>query len=221
MCFGPVASFTNGAILTAAGTATLKTTRSKKELLFAALPLVFGAQQMIEGFVWMAVNGGPLHHWLKPLAALFLFFAYLFWPIFSPLAVFLLEPQEKNKKFLTLFVLIGIVTAFYLSWFVFHYRHDVTVAHHSIQYHVHKFANFIGFLYLSATYGPYLISSYKGVRTLGVLNIIFAAISRYLYWVTFDSVWCFFAAALSVGIFFFLRSLHGSHENLKFSAKPH
>ena len=98
MCFGPVASFTSGALLTAAGTVTIKTTRSKKELLFAAFPLVFGVQQIIEGFIWMAVfEGGPLHQWLKPLSALFLFFAYIFWPVFSPLAIYLLEPQKKKQ----------------------------------------------------------------------------------------------------------------------------
>lgn len=63
-----------------------------------------------------------------------------------------------------------------------------------------------GFLYLGSTYVPYLLSSRKGVRILGVMNIIFAALSRMMYWVTFDSVWCFFAAILSVGIYFFLRS---------------
>ena len=208
MCFGPVASFTSGAVLTAAGTATLKTTRSKGELLFAAFPLIFGVQQIIEGFIWMAVNQGPLQRWLNPLTTMFLFFAYLFWPIFSPLAIFILETQKKNKRILTFFVFMGIGTAFYLAWFLFHFQHDVTVVHHSIQYHVHKFANFVGFIYLGSTYLPYLFSSHKGVRYLGVANMIFAGISRYMYWVTFDSVWCFFAAILSVGIFFVLRSLH-------------
>ena len=208
MCFGPVASFTSGAVLTAAGTATLKTTRSKGELLFAAFPLIFGVQQIIEGFIWMAVNQGPLQRWLNPLTAMFLFFAYLFWPVFSPLAIYLLEPQKKNKRILSIFLLMGIATAAYLLWFIFHYDHHVAVAHHSIQYHIHKFPTFIGVLYLGSTYMPYLISSYKGVRILGLLNILFAAISRFFYWVTFDSVWCFFAALLSIGIFIFLRHLH-------------
>ncbi|HTL46640.1 MAG TPA: DUF6629 family protein [Verrucomicrobiae bacterium] len=208
MCFGPTASFTSGALLTAAGTATLKTTRSKKELLFAAFPLAFAVQQIIEGLLWLGVNDGPLEQWRKPLAALFLFFAYLVWPLISPLGIYLLETQKKNQRILSVFIPIGIATACYMLWFIFHYDHHVTVVHHSIQYHIHKFANFVGFLYLGATYAPYLFSSYKGVRTLGVLNIIFAAISRYMYWVTFDSVWCFFAALLSIGIYFFLRWLH-------------
>ena len=208
MCFGPVASFTSGAVLTAAGTATLKTTRSQKERLFAAFPLLFAAQQFIEGLIWLGVNDGPLLNWRKPLATLFLVFAYALWPVVSPLGIYLLEPQKKNGRILSVFILAGIFTACYLFWFVFHYPHHVMVVHHSIQYHVKKFSTLIGFLYLGSTYVPYLFSSYKGVRILGVLNMIFAGIARYVYWKTFDSVWCFFAALLSAGIFFFLRFLH-------------
>lgn len=207
MCFGPAASFTSGALLTAAGTAALKTSPSKKELLFASFPLVFGVQQIIEGFVWLSVNGGPLYAWQKPLAGAFLFFAYLFWPVFSPLAIYLLEPKKINRRVLSFFILTGAATAAYLLWFVFHHDHHVSVVNHSIQYHVKKFSTLTGIFYLGSTYVPYLVSSYKGVRILGVMNIIFAAIARYMYWKTFDSVWCFFAAVLSAGILFFLWTL--------------
>ncbi len=207
MCFGPVASFTSAAVLTGAGAVTLKTTRSKNELLFAAFPILFGAQQFIEGLIWLGVNDGPLVNLRRPLAALFIFFAYIVWPVASPLAIYLLEPEKKRKMILSVLMALGIGTACYLIWFVLHYPHQVNVVGHSIQYHVKKFPNEIGFIYLGSTYVPYLFSSHRGVVILGVLNIIFAAISRYFYWKTFDSVWCFFAAALSVGIFFFLRSL--------------
>jgi len=195
-------------VLTAAGTATLKKARFKSELLFAAFPLLFAAQQIIEGFIWLAVKGGPLQPLTKPLTALYLFFAYLVWPVVSPTAVYLLEPEKKRKWILAAMILTGLGTAGYLLWFFFHFPHDVTVMHHSLRYHIKKFSTLNGFFYLGATYVPYLISSHKGVRVLGVLNIVFAAYSRYRYWVTFDSVWCFFAAILSLGIFFFLRSLH-------------
>ena len=132
----------------------------------------------------------------------------MLWPIVSPLAIYLLEPQRKNRRVLSVFILTGIATACYLLWFVFHFPHHVTVVHHSIQYHIKKFSTLTGVFYMGSTYAPYFFSSHKGVRILGVLNIIFAAIARYLYWKTFDSVWCFFAAALSVGIYFFLRGLH-------------
>lgn len=208
MCFGPTASFTSGAVLAAAGTATLKNVRSRHELLFAAFPLLFAAQQTIEGFLWLGVKGGPLAPWTRPLTAAFLFFAYLVWPVFSPLAVYLLEPERKRKQILSVFIFMGIATAVYLAWFFFTYPHEVTVVHHSLRYHIKKFSTTNGVFYLGSTYVPYLLSSHKGLRVLGMLNIIFAAISRAIYWKTFDSVWCFFAALLSLGIFFFLRSRH-------------
>ncbi len=214
MCFGPVASFTSSAVLTTAGAATLKTTRSRKELLLAAIPLLFGIQQAIEGLLWLAVKDGPLRDWKGPLSTAFLFFAYLVWPLVSPVAVWLLEPKEKNRKILSFFILLGIGTAIYMLWFYFHFNHEVTVAGHSLRYHSKKFASFVGFIYLGSTYVPYLLSSHRGMVILGIANIIFSGISRYYYWVTFDSVWCFFAAALSLGIYFFLRSLHRHQPSL-------
>jgi hypothetical protein len=206
MCFGPVASFTSAAVLTTAGAVTLKTARSRNELLFAAFPLLFGVQQFIEGLIWLGVHDGPLLNYRRPLAALFLLFAYILWPVLSPLAVYLLEPKRKIRIILTGFIVAGILTAGYLVWFAITYPHQINVIGHSIQYHTKKFSTATGIFYLGSTYIPYLLSSHRGIVTLGVLNILFAAISRYFYWTTFDSVWCFFAAALSLGIFFFLRS---------------
>lgn len=210
MCFGPVASFTSGAILTAAGAATLKTAsaRSKKALLFAAFPLIFGVQQIIEGLIWLGVDNGPLVNYRKPLAAVYLFFAYLVWPIISPVAVYLLETQKTNKRILSVAILMGFSAAIYLLWFVFTYDFKVEIIRHSIQYHVQKFTPLIGVLYMGSTYASYLCSSHRGIKILGAVNIIFAVIARAYYRKTFDSVWCFFAAILSLGIFFFLRSLN-------------
>ncbi len=207
MCFGPIPSFASSAVLTTAGAVTLKTTRSRNELVIAAFPLLFGIQQFIEGLIWIGVKGGPLQAWLKPLTAAFLFFAYLIWPIISPIAVYLLEPDLKRRRILSVFILMGVGTAMYLAWFFLQYPHEVTVVGHSLRYHIKKFSTLNGFFYLGATYVSYLISSHKKLCALGVINIIFAGFSRWIYWKTFDSVWCFFAALLSVGIFFFLRSL--------------
>lgn len=206
MCFGPVASFTSAAVLTGAGAVTLKTARSKKELLLAAFPLLFGAQQFVEGLIWLGMHDGPLLNYRRPLAALFLLFAYILWPVVNPIAIYLLEPQKKRRHILAAITALGIGTAAYLVWFALNHDHQVRVVGHSLQYHVKKFAWWTGVIYLGSTYVPYLISSHRGLVILGVLNILFAGLSRLIWWTTFDSVWCFFAAGLSVGIYFFLRS---------------
>ncbi len=208
MCFGPVASFTSGAILTVAGAATLKSVRSKKELLLALFPLLFEAQQIIEGFIWLAVEDGPLQRYQHPLTMAFLFFAYLFWPIFSPLSVYALEPEKKHKRAMLILLALGILTCAYLFRMILIYPPTVTVFNHSLRYQTQDRPGPLILLYLGATFVPYLISTYRPLVFLGVLNIIFCGITYYFHARNFDSVWCYFAAALSSGIFFFIRWLH-------------
>jgi hypothetical protein len=58
MCFSASASFIAGGALTAVGVVTLKKTENKKEIPFAAIPLLFGIQQLIEGVIWLTLR----HH---------------------------------------------------------------------------------------------------------------------------------------------------------------
>lgn len=51
MCFSAAASFIAGTTLSAIGVATLRNTKTTSELPFAAIPLLFGLQQLTEGVV--------------------------------------------------------------------------------------------------------------------------------------------------------------------------
>jgi len=51
MCFSATASFSAGAILLGLGTLTLKSARRPRELVLAAIPLLFAIQQLIEGVI--------------------------------------------------------------------------------------------------------------------------------------------------------------------------
>lgn len=207
MCFGPVASFTSGAVLTVAGAATLKSVRSKKEILIASFPLLFAAQQFVEGFIWLAIRDEAWKDLQHGLTLAFLFFAYLFWPIFSPLSVYALETEKKHKRALLILFVLGLATSGYLLWMTLTYPPTVTVYGHSLRYQTHDRPNALLLLYLGATFVPYLISTFRSLVFLGVLNIIFCGITIYFHAKNFDSVWCYFAALLSVGIYFFLRSI--------------
>ena len=54
MCFSATASFSAGTVLTMLGVATLRATRRKAEIPFAASPLLFGLQQIVEGLLWLS-----------------------------------------------------------------------------------------------------------------------------------------------------------------------
>ena len=54
MCFSATASFIAGTGLSVLGVATLRATRRKEEIPFAAIPLLFGFQQIVEGVLWLS-----------------------------------------------------------------------------------------------------------------------------------------------------------------------
>ena len=56
MCFSATASFSAGALLLGIGTLTLRSalaTRQRHALPFAAIPMLFAMQQLIEGVIWL------------------------------------------------------------------------------------------------------------------------------------------------------------------------
>ena len=72
MCFSATASFAASAVLITAGGASLSLAKPHQRL-FAAMPLLFGIQQAIEGLQWLQLDKGES----SLLAGYgFLFFAY-------------------------------------------------------------------------------------------------------------------------------------------------
>ena len=56
MCFSASASFSAAALLLGIGALTLRSalaTRQPRALLFAAIPILFAIQQLIEGVIWL------------------------------------------------------------------------------------------------------------------------------------------------------------------------
>jgi hypothetical protein len=61
MCFSATANFVGSTALGAVGVVTLTRLKHRRELLFAALPLLFAIHQFIEGFVWLGLDGCGVH----------------------------------------------------------------------------------------------------------------------------------------------------------------
>jgi len=211
MCFSAPASFIAGSVLSAAGIAALSQPKKKREVPLALIPLLFGLQQLTEGLVWVSLQNGYFR--LNLIATyLFGFFAQVFWPIFVPLAVFLVEPAAWRRKVIISCGGLGIVVGLYLLSTIIFYPFSSQIVAHSIQYlcpspqvpfSIHAL------LYVIATCGSCLFSSHRHLRWLGVLTLIFLGISYYFYTATFASVWCFFAAIISIVIYIFFKSPSG------------
>lgn len=60
-------------------------------------------------------------------------------------------------------------------------------------------------MYLMATCASFLFSSHKIMNILGVFVAVSFAITYYFYTASYVSVWCFFAAILSVVVYLYFR----------------
>ncbi len=76
MCFSATASFSAGAVLLGLGTLTLKSTRHRNELPFAAI------QQLSEGVIWLTFSHeAPLLNTV--MTYVYSFFSHALWPVYE------------------------------------------------------------------------------------------------------------------------------------------
>ncbi|OIP65760.1 MAG: hypothetical protein COV32_00870 [Candidatus Yonathbacteria bacterium CG10_big_fil_rev_8_21_14_0_10_43_136] len=205
MCFSATASFVAGTALSATGAVTLAETKKKSDIPFASLPFLFGIQQFIEGGVWLSFQYGLPY--LNQIATYsFMLFAYIFWPVFIPFAVGLLETDSHRKKILYAFQFVGLAVGSYLLYFIVTHPAVSQVVNKSIVYTVPKeYGVFLVGMYLVATCVSCLFSTHRIINLFGVLAVLSLAIAYYFFTASYVSVWCFFAAILSIVVYLYFR----------------
>ena len=202
MCFSATASFAGSAVLAAVGLATLGRVREPRTLLFAAVPTLFALHQFTEGFVWLGLEGriGPA----AGRAAVYLFTGYAqgILPFLLPLAVLLMEPPGRRRSAILVLTVLGAVIAATMMGGLFVFETRCFIERSSIAYRNPVTGDLaLSLLYILATCGSLLLSSHRVVRWYGVLNVIALTITQLVREYAFASVWCFYAAIMSVVIF--------------------
>ena len=201
MCFSATASFSAGAVLVGLGTLTLKSASRPREMVFAAIPVLFAVQQLSEGVIWLTFRyEAPQLN--AAMTVVYSFFSHVLWPVYVPVAVLLMEPSGWRRRALLAFVAAGIAVGAYLLYALVVYPIvSQPIGHHIVYVSPHFFAAGAMTLYLmSTTLSPFL-SSYRTVKLFGVLLLLSFAAAYALYATWFISVWCFFAALLSVAVY--------------------
>ena|SRR3989338_3119932 len=201
MCFSATASFVAGTALSVVGVATIKKAKRKAELPFAAIPLLFGIQQLIEGVVWLSFSNSALN---VVSTYAYSMFSHVFWPIFVPIAILLLEKDPVRKKILRVFTGVGLAVGIFLLYFIFQDGIISQVVNKSVLYNSpHLYLPLVLTLYVLATCVSFLISSDKIINIIGIVMLASFTIAGLFFSTTFISVWCFFAAILSFIIFIY------------------
>lgn len=190
----------------------LRNVRSRRELLFAAFPALFALQQFIEGLLWLLLKSNKPHPTLAyGLTLAYLTFAYSFWPILCPISVYAIEynPKGMRKQAFRLLITLGCLTGGYLLFFILKNPIHASVLNCSIRYDTHLSGPqwFTG-IYLLATILPYFLSSHRSILIFGIPNLFLCGVAYVFYNSAFISVWCFFAAIVSMSLYAFLRRLH-------------
>jgi hypothetical protein len=206
MCFSASADFTSSAVLGAVGVATLREVKDRRELLLAAMPGLFAIHEFVEGFVWLGLDGT-----LPPLVAhnagaAFVLYAQGILPFLLPLGVFLIEPTKRQRRRMLGFVILGGLLSLYLAWGLIAYPLQISDQSHSVEYiNVITNTTLVAVLYVIATCGALFFSGFRPLVELAWANlvglIVVAMVKRY----AFTSVWCAYAAVVSVIIYFFFR----------------
>jgi hypothetical protein len=181
-----------------------------REVPFAAIPALFSVHQLIEGVVWLGLEG-HLPRGLGDIAA----YAYVLYaqgvlPVLFPLAVLLIEPSPRRRIIITPFVLAGLAAGIYLFWIDVAHPVHYQIVNHSIAYqNSGAFVGVAAALYLAATCGAALASGYPWIIGFGVANLIGLSATVWLLQRSFTSIWCAYAAIVSfMVLMFFLRQPH-------------
>ncbi len=209
MCFSAAANFVGSGVLGTIGAVTLTRVRHRRELLFAALPMLFAIHQFIEGFVWLGLDGILSPGVTRAMGAAFMLYAQGLLPLFLPLSVWLFEPNSKTRRRMVPFLVIGGGTTLYILWALTAYSFKVYVEGNSLVY-VNPATNHltIAILYVIATCGSLFFSKVNDMVIFGAANLIILlavmAVKRY----AFTSLWCAYAAVASVIILaYFWKSI--------------
>jgi hypothetical protein len=218
MCFSAEASFTAAGALAIIGGATLKNVLNRNYFFLAAIPLLFALQQLSEGVLWVQLGHGHQDGLISNLAARsFLVFAFFVWPIWIPLSLFKAEKMLWRRRALLGISIAGALLSFTNLYFAMDQNISVSIINHSLQYAGRVPPQTI--LYPLIVVTPIFISSMNKVWIFGVLISIAYIVTAYLYETTFVSVWCFFAAIVSLILYKVLKDNETESENTAESLK--
>ncbi len=198
MCFSATANFVGSGVLGAVGVVTLTKVKHRREVLFAALPVLFAIHQFIEGFVWLGLDGILSPVVAHDMGAAFMLYAQGLLPFLLPLSVFLFEPNAKSRQRMRPFLVLGGATTLYILWALTAYPLQLYIRGNSIVY-INQATNntAVAVLYVVATCGSLFFSKIKMMVAFGAANLAILLVVMEVKRYAFTSLWCAYAAVAS------------------------
>ena len=209
VCFSATVNFAGSAVLGAAGVVTLTKVKHRRELLFAAMPLLFAIHQFIEGFVWLGLDGKLSRAVAQDMGSAFMLYAQGLLPMLAPLAVLLFEPNRRSRRRMLPFVVIGGALTLYILWALTAFPLQLYIEKNSIVYMNQATNNtLVALLYVVVTCGSLFFSRLRMMVAFGAANLVILLVVMAVKRYAFTSVWCAYAAAASVIILAYFWTSH-------------
>jgi hypothetical protein len=164
-------------------------------------------QQVAEGFLWLTLQNND-HLVLQQINTyVYLVVADVLWPVLIPLSILLMEENEKRRKVIRIFFINGILVSLYYGVCLMLFSVTPVI----MNCHIHYGDPFIVrlmlpafLLFVTATITPLFISTVKRMYIMGLMMFAGCVVAVIFYAKNVTSVWCFFAAVISVIIYWIL-----------------
>lgn len=210
MCFSAGASFAGGIIIAAAGIVTIRKVSKPSQMLFASMPLLFALQQFSEGVIWVTLRSGGHETFQYVATLIFMVMALIVWPVLMPLSALKMESVRMRKRIIFVFLAAGVLVSAYYAFCMVYWDFFPAIEGNHIKYRgdfPKVLRNPVFALYIIATIPPLFISSVKRMPLMGALIFISCLITGIFYKEYLTSVWCFFAALISVVIYWIINEV--------------
>jgi len=208
VCFSPGADAIVGTVVAGVGIDALRHVREKDEIPLASIPLVLGLHQLTETFVWLGLRGEVAESIVRAAMGAYLVVAFSVLPVLIPTAVGLVERSRYRRWVIFGCGTVGAIVAAAFTIALGQGPINVAIDGHHIAYYVESLDQSGGPLtafYVLATCGALLASSHRDLELMGALNLAAVPILAALTMSGFASLWCFWAAIVSVVIAAHLR----------------
>lgn len=220
MCFSATASFTSSAVLLTAGLFALSRVRTRFQLPYALIPLIFAIQQLLEGMLWISLTGDvqlPSCVSNAGLTTGYSVFSQVFWPLYVPVAVYLIENVRWRKKMLLLTIIAGALVSGFLLYEMIGHSVIARLQDQHIAYDFsHAHVVVATALYLTGACLAPILSGHVSVRWFGVVAFLSAILAFTVFEIWFISVWCYFAGLMScLVLFYFFKEQAARQDNIK------
>jgi hypothetical protein len=218
MCYSAGASFAAAVVISTAGIVAVKSAHKPSQIGFAVIPLIFGIQQFAEGCLWLTLQSSDYETVKSICNYVFLITAQVIWPVMLPLSVLLMEEDNRRKKILRTLLATGMALSLYYGFYLLVSRVTSEILDCHILYSIDRAKIWslpVFFIYLAVTVAPFFISGARRMYIMGILIILSLAVSVFFYKVHLTSVWCFFAALISIIIVWIIKSNKAEAEKVQ------